>query len=98
VSPIVEEILFRGLVLNELTGLLPRRPANMATSLLFVAIHLPFWLSRSGLTAAVLADSVGVLVFSLLAGWLYQQSRSIWPSAVAHIANNCLAAALVVNR
>ncbi len=35
-----------------------------------------------------------LLPASLLAGWLYLRSSSIWPSTVAHIANNCVAAFL----
>ncbi len=91
VSPVVEEVLFRGLFLKELTELVPRWTANLLTSLLFAAIHLPFWLSHGGLSAAVAARAAGVLIFSLLAGWLYVRSSSIWPSSVAHIANNCVA-------
>jgi len=52
-------------------------------------------LALSGLTSPVLADADGVFVFGLVAGWLYLTSSSIWPPAVAHIANNLLAALLV---
>jgi len=37
----------------------------------------------------------GVSAFSLLAGWLYLDSSSIWPSILAHIANNCVATPLI---
>jgi membrane protease YdiL (CAAX protease family) len=66
----------------------------LLTSLLFVAIHLPFWLSHGGLSATMLTNTGGVFAFSLLAGWLYLDSSSIWPSTLAHIANNCVAALL----
>lgn len=94
-SPLLEEILFRGLILHELSGLMPGWAANLLTSLLFVGIHLPFWLSHEGFTTAVLSNSIGVFAFSLLAGWLYLSSASIWPPLLAHIANNTLAALLV---
>ena len=96
VSPWLEEILFRGLLLKEFSGLLPRWGANLLTSLLFAGIHLPFWLSHGGLNGMVLANTASVLIFSLLAGWLYLKSSSIWPPSLAHIANNCVAALLVV--
>jgi membrane protease YdiL (CAAX protease family) len=95
VTPLIEEILFRGLVMKELLCLLPGLAANITTSLLFAGIHLPFWLSHGGLTEAVLANTAGVFIVSLLTGWLYQRSASIWPSTIAHIANNVIAALLV---
>ena len=94
VSPFLEELLFRGLLLHELAALLPRWVANLLASLLFAGIHLPFWLSHGGLSATMLTNTAGVFIFSLLAGWLYLDSSSIWPPTVAHIANNCVAALL----
>jgi uncharacterized protein len=90
ISPGCEEILFRGLILKEFMNLLPTAWANMLTSLLFVGIHLPFWLTHAGLGQGVVVNAAGVFVFSLLAGWLYAKSRSVWPPTVAHIANNLL--------
>jgi len=95
VTPVLEEILFRGLILKELSGLLRSWWANLLTSCLFVGIHLPFWLWHGGLTQTMLANCVGVLIFSLVAGWLYLRSGSIWPPALAHIANNYVAGLLV---
>ena len=94
VSPFLEELLFRGLLLHELAELLPRWVANLLTSLLFAGIHLPFWLSHGGMSEAMLTNTAGVFIFSLLAGWLYLDNSSIWPSTLAHIANNCVAALL----
>ena len=94
VSPFLEELLFRGLLLHELAELLPRWGANLLTSLLFAGIHLPFWLSHGGMSGTLLINTAGVFIFSLLAGWLYLDSSSIWPPTVAHIANNCVAALL----
>ena len=94
VSPFLEELLFRGLLLHELAELLPRWVANLLTSLLFAGIHLPFWLSHGGMSEALLTNTAGIFIFSLLAGWLYLDSSSIWPPTVAHIANNCVAALL----
>ncbi|HNB50755.1 MAG TPA: type II CAAX endopeptidase family protein [Anaerolineales bacterium] len=95
VSPWIEEVLFRGVILRELAQIIPGWGANLLTSLLFVGIHLPFWLTHHPLNA-VIANSIGVLIFSLFAGLLYLKTNSIWPSTVAHVANNFLASLLVM--
>lgn len=94
-SAFVEEIFFRGLVLQELSRHVRGVPAIIITSLLFVAVHWPHWLWSRGLSAGVFADSVGVFLASLLFGWLYLRTRSIWPCFMAHVANNAVAGFLV---
>ena len=94
VAPVIEELLFRGVFLRELADLLPRWSANLLTSLLFAGIHLPFWLSH-GSAQTALPQAGGVFIFSLLAGWLYLRSSSLWPSSLAHIANNLVASLLI---
>jgi membrane protease YdiL (CAAX protease family) len=98
VSPLFEEILFRGLVMKELMTLLPAYVANALTSLLFVGAHLPYWLSHGGPAQAMLANAFGAFVFSVVACWLFAKSASIWPPTVAHIANNLLSSLLVASR
>jgi hypothetical protein len=97
ISPLLEELLFRGLVMKELMTLLPTYLANVLTSLLFVGAHLPFWLSHGGLTQATISNAFGVFVFSLVACWLFARTGSIWPPTFAHIANNILSALLVAH-
>jgi hypothetical protein len=94
-TPLLEEVLFRGLVMKELLDLLPTHLASALTSLLFVGVHLPYWLSHGGPTGATMANGAGVFLFSLLACWLYAKSASVWPAVAAHAANNLLAAMLV---
>ncbi|MCE9658412.1 MAG: CPBP family intramembrane metalloprotease [Burkholderiales bacterium] len=94
-SPLLEEILFRGLLMKELLVLLPAWLASGVNSLLFVAVHLPYWLYHGGATQAMAANAIGVFLFSLLACWLFARSASIWPPVVAHIANNLLSTSLV---
>jgi membrane protease YdiL (CAAX protease family) len=96
-SPLLEELLFRGLVMQELMTLLPTYLATMLTSLLFVGVHLPFWLSHGGLTQAMISNALGVFVFSLVACRLFARTGSIWPPTVAHIANSVLSSLLVAH-
>jgi uncharacterized protein len=96
-SPLLEELLFRGLVMKELMTLLPTYLAAVLTSLLFAGVHLPFWLSHGGLTQAMISNALGVFLFSLVACWLFARTGSIWPPTVAHIANNILPSVLVAH-
>lgn len=94
-SCLIEEILFRGLILRELSECFRGAAANVVCSLLFVAIHLPYWLWSRGLDAGVMADAVGVFLVSLLFGVLYLRTRSIWPAFAAHVLNNSVSGFLV---
>lgn len=94
VPPLLEELLFRSFVLKETLRLMPLAAANVLTSLLFVGAHLPYWLSHGGLTSPMAARCGGVFLFSLLAGWVFVKSGSVWPAVLAHVANNLLASLL----
>jgi membrane protease YdiL (CAAX protease family) len=96
-SPLLEELLFRGMVMKELLGLLPSYLAIALTSLLFVGVHLPYWLSHGGATRAMMTNAGGVFLFSVVACWLFAKTASIWPSTVAHVANNVLSSMLVAS-
>jgi Predicted metal-dependent membrane protease len=84
VGPLVEELLFRGVLLS---ALLQRWHAGWAvtlTSLGFALIHLPGlqyqWYALPGLA-----------LLALVLAWLRLRSGSIWPAVVAHGVNNLLA-------
>lgn len=94
VSPFVEEIFFRGLVMNELSMFMRPVFSNLVASILFVGIHLPYWISSAIQPQEIVSTSLGILLFSFFAGWLYSLSRSTWPPTVAHIANNLLSAVI----
>lgn len=81
VYPVVEEIVFRGWLLDWWGRAFGRRQvwiltlANLATSVLFAATHL---LTRDSITA------VGVFVPSLVLGLLYERTRSLAWCIVVH--------------
>jgi membrane protease YdiL (CAAX protease family) len=93
-SPLLEEILFRGFVLRELLMLMSAPRAMALTSLLFVGTHLPYWLTHDG-ASTIMTNAAGVFIFSLVACWLFVKTESIWPPTLAHIANNLLTAVLI---
>lgn len=87
-SPIWEEILFRGFFLNHLNESLSFWKSNLISAFLFTLTHLPYWVSKNGFSAPVIKDLVNVLLLGCLFGWVMKKTNSLWPAIGAHIANN----------
>ena len=85
-GPLVEELLFRGVLLSALLQRWGTAAAVLLSSLIFALAHLP----GLGWQAFALPD---LLLLALALTWLRLRSGSIWPSVVAHGANNLLAVA-----
>ena len=72
VLPILEELLFRGVLLGWLQERIPAVLALVVSALAFSAYH---WN----------ADYIASLTaLGLIFGWVYQRTRSIWPAVIAH--------------
>ena len=86
-GPLIEEICFRGIVLD---GLLKTRSrpwlAILISALLFALLH--------GLGA----NFVTALLFGILVGWLYWRTGSIIPGLIIHVTNNSLTAIDISNQ
>jgi membrane protease YdiL (CAAX protease family) len=93
-SSFVEELFFRGFVLDELSRRARFSWANLGTSALFVAVHLPYWLWTRGASAVVAWDAAGVFGLSLVLGFVVYRTRSLWPAVGVHALSNALNAAL----
>ncbi len=78
-APLVEELVFRGLLYGWLAGRWGGGIAVIGSSVAFAAAHVE------------LAHVILVLPLGLVFGWLRWRSGSLWPSLVAHMANNGLA-------
>jgi uncharacterized protein len=78
-APLVEELVFRGLLYGWLAGRWGKNVGWIVSSLAFAAAH------------AEPAHIILVFPLGLLFGWLRQRTDSLLPSLVAHIANNSLA-------
>ena len=87
-SPMWEEILFRGFVLNRLNERFAFWQSNMISAFLFMLAHAPYWVSHGGLSQTVMKDLLNVFVLGALFGWFMKKSDSLWPPVIAHIANN----------
>jgi len=80
-APLVEELVFRGLLYGWLESRWGAGLAFIVSSLAFAAAHVEP------------AHALLVLPLGLLFGWLRWRTGSLWPSLVAHMANNGLAVA-----
>lgn len=83
-GPLVEEVMFRGVLLSAVSRYVGNGWAVMLTAALFAVVHLPdlsfLWYALPNLA-----------LLGLMLGWLRVQSGSIWPAVLAHGANNLLA-------
>jgi len=78
-APVVEELVFRGLLYGWLAGRWGKTVGWIVSSIAFAAAHTEP------------AHVVLVFPLGLMFGWLRQRTDSLLPSLVAHIANNGLA-------
>ena len=85
-GPLVEELLFRGVLLSALWQRWQASWAMALSSLAFALVHLP------GLQWQSFALP-NLLLLALALAWLRLRSGSIWPGVLAHGVNNLLAVA-----
>ena len=90
VSPISEEILFRGFFLNGLNESLSFWKSNVISAAVFMLVHVPYWVSKNGFSGPVLKNLANVFLLGCLFGWVMKKTNSLWPAIGAHIANNFL--------
>jgi len=83
-APIVEELLFRGLLQNALAKYVPVWGAILLSSLLFALVHLQLY--------AIPA----LMSLSIAFGYLYHRTGSLRTNIILHMANNVFA--LVMNQ
>lgn len=86
-GPIIEEICFRGLLLD---GLLKTRCHPWAAILISAVAF--------GLFHGLWAPFVTATLFGILAGWLYWRTGSIIPGLIIHITNNSLTGIDLINQ
>ncbi len=78
-APVVEEIIFRGIIWYPLERLVSSNFALILTSILFAAAHVD------------LLHVIAVFPLGVLFGILRKRTGSIWPAIIAHAANNTMA-------
>ncbi len=78
-APVVEELVFRGLLYGWVAGRWGPLPAFIVSSLVFAAAH------------AEPAHIVLVLPLGFWFGWLRWRTNSLWPTLITHMINNAFA-------
>jgi len=76
-GPVLEEMLFRGVILRSFLQQYSRSVSILASAVLFGAFHLNIYQFVVG------------FVLGTIAGWLYERSRSLLPCILFHGAYNC---------
>lgn len=84
---IIEEIPYRGFMLRKFAERLNFWLANLITSVLFVAIHLPGWMALHTLRTET---GVTIFIFGFVMGTVFRWSDSLWTPIVTHSANDFL--------
>ncbi len=89
-APVFEELIYRGLLqttLHEMTGWRIRWLVVFITSAIFTVMHL------GGVPWQALPS---LFVLSIVLGYLYERTGSLWPGIVTHLLFNLTSTALVI--
>jgi uncharacterized protein len=92
VATIIEEIAFRGFLLQILLRFTNFWAANLLTALLFVSIHFPGWIiiGQTALFPDKTVAMAEILFLGLLLGYLFKRTESLVACIILHAANNLL--------
>jgi membrane protease YdiL (CAAX protease family) len=81
-ATLVEEIFFRGFLLNKAWQTMGFWRANLASSSLFALIHFPGWFALGKAMPLVVTDALGLLVFGMVFGWAMKKTGSLWTAYI----------------
>jgi len=84
----IEEIPYRGFMLQKLTEYWGFWAAAIISSILFLSIHLPGWISLHMLRAG---PAITVFVFGFVMAIVFRYARSLWAPIIAHSTNDFFA-------
>ncbi len=87
----VEEIPFRGFILQKFQEQYNFWTANVISSLLFLGIHLPGWILLHMLNASA---AISIFILAFVFAILFHYSRSLWSGIFAHDLNDFVSAVL----
>ncbi|WP_462280693.1 lysostaphin resistance A-like protein [Salinivirga cyanobacteriivorans] len=82
-APVIEELIFRGIILDGLLKRYSPVKSIILSSVLFGIVHLNPW------------QFIGALIVGVFSGWVYYKTRKLTFSILIHAANNLFAFAPV---
>lgn len=82
---LIEEIPYRGFMLQKFAERVDFWLANLITSMLFVGIHLPGWMALHMLRADTAAS---VFIIGVVLAMAFKYSNSLWAPIITHSAND----------
>ena len=82
---ILEEVPFRGFILQKLMGKTNFLTANIITTLLFIFMHYPIWILTG---ADIFKSTISGALISLIFGYLFVEYDSLWIPIICHSAFN----------
>jgi hypothetical protein len=94
-----EEILFRGFFLQGIASYTRFGFANIITAILFLLIHFPGWLALNALPTGIflkIALFSFIFIFSIVQGYVFKKTESLWVCIVIHSINNFMSYSLGV--
>jgi len=85
IAPVVEEMLFRGIILRSFLQQYERSYAILGSAVVFGFYHMNIY------------QFVGATLFGVVAAWLYERTRSLIPGIAMHAAINTSIMLMAVN-
>lgn len=90
ISTLLEELIYRALFQERLSWFMPVAAAVVVVSVLFAAMHF-----APGPAVLVAVDLGGVVVDSILYGFIFARGRNLWVAWLAHYAADAFALGLM---
>ena len=78
IAPIIEEMFFRGYILQTLSKNLSTSTSSIITALIFASVHFEF------------QSFIPIFLLGIILNWLFLKFNSIWPSILFHFLNNII--------
>ncbi len=83
-ATLIEEIFFRGFLLNKFWQTKGFWRANLASSSLFAFVHFPHWFALARAMPLVATDALGWVVFGMIYGWAMKKTGSLWTAYILY--------------
>ena len=95
-SPLAEELLFRGVLFNELSRVVPAYQAIAISALMFAILHLPVWFMLDGLPITlIIGNFIQIFTYGVVFAILMKVTKSLWAPLSAHWLNNLILRSVV---